>query len=295
MSALAIQPATSPEPAAPVREKDKDKGDDFKGTLKTAQKKPPAEKAQQAKKPVADDQQPDDARSPVVQQLVAVAQVAKPIAQDLSSMISAGKSLVGTAVAVVDANQAVDQPAALEPVKALADGRDALPMTPLEQAVHDVLERLHDDSSKGESTHDDDDAQPAFQLPGVTSIAFHVDDKKPEHVAPVEAVRELPEQQQVNQSHVHLVIDDGERLVMTVAVRGDQVITHIRGDNAETTAALARNAGVLDDHLRARGLSLGELQATHDQSQPEKRQEKPHYDQPEREQQQPRFSMEENL
>lgn len=290
MSALAISPMAEAN-AAPVEKKDKP--GDFKGTLKTAQKKPPAQQ-QQAKKPVADDQPADDVAPQVqAQQLVVAQTAAKP--DDLASLISAGKSLVGAAVATVDANDAVDQPAALEPVKTLANASDALPMTPLERAVHDVLERLHDDSSKGESTHDEDadDAQPFAALPGVTSMSLHLDDdhKGP---APVEAVREAPEPQQTNNSHVHLVIDDGERLVVTVAVRGDQVITHVRGDNAETAAALARNAGVLDDHLRQRGLSLGELQATHDQSQPEKRQEKPHYDQQEKPQQQPRFSMEEN-
>ena len=91
-------------------------------------------------------------------------------------------------------------------------------------------------------------------------------------------------------SHVHLVIDDGERLVVTVAVRGNEVIAHVRGDNEATAAVLARNAGVLDDAMRARGLNLAELQTGRDPAQPERH----HHRQEERERPQPRFRLEEN-
>jgi hypothetical protein len=117
--------------------------------------------------------------------------------------------------------------------------------------------------------------------------------KKADAPPPMREPTPAEQMQNANPSHVHLVIDDGERLVVTVAVRGDQVMTHIRGDNQETANAFARNAGVLDEAMRARGLNLAELQTSHDPS-PHERQQTPR-PQPERERAQPRFRLEENL
>jgi hypothetical protein len=63
-----------------------------------------------------------------------------------------------------------------------------------------------------------------------------------------------------NPSHVHLVVDDGpERVVVTVAMRGNAVHVALRGTDDATTAAFARNAATLDHAMHARGLVLGEL------------------------------------
>jgi len=72
------------------------------------------------------------------------------------------------------------------------------------------------------------------------------------------AVREpAPLTENPNPSHVHLVLDDGpERVVVTVAVRGNEVNATIRGGDEQTAAAIARNAASLDHALRAGGLDL---------------------------------------
>jgi hypothetical protein len=79
-------------------------------------------------------------------------------------------------------------------------------------------------------------------------------------------------------SHVHLVLgDDEQRVVVTVAVRGADVRVVVRGADDHATAALARNAGLLDEALRHRGLQLAELSTTDDAG--EQRHAPPHRDQ----------------
>jgi hypothetical protein len=68
-----------------------------------------------------------------------------------------------------------------------------------------------------------------------------------------------------NPSHVHLVLDDGgERVVVTVAVRGNEVNATIRGGDEQTAAAIARNAASLDHALRAGGLELSSFSSERD-------------------------------
>lgn len=80
------------------------------------------------------------------------------------------------------------------------------------------------------------------------------------------AVREpAPLPENPNPSHVHLVLDDGpERVVVTVAVRGNEVNATIRGGDEQTAAAIARNAASLDHALRAGGLDLSSFQSERD-------------------------------
>jgi len=228
---------------------------------------------------------------PSLQVAQGVAQADQP-AGDVVAMISAGKSLA-TAVAQPAAQLELDPALAdAPPVQAAqvsAGGEEPLPTTPLEQAVHDLIDRLRDGSDKAPAH--DAPTEPA--LPGTMMAAAAIDDAPGKPVPAPAAVREpTPAEQQVSTSHVHLVIDDGERLVLTVAVRGSEVIAHVRGDNEATAAALARNAGVLDESLRARGLNLAELQTGRDHAEPERR---PHHQQNEpRERPQPRFRLEEN-
>lgn len=83
------------------------------------------------------------------------------------------------------------------------------------------------------------------------------------------AVRDpAPLPENPNPSHVHLVLDEGgERVVVTVAVRGNEVNAMIRGGDEHTAAALARNAASLDHALRAGGLDLSSFSAESDHEQ----------------------------
>jgi|GEM_PF-3703846 len=80
------------------------------------------------------------------------------------------------------------------------------------------------------------------------------------------AVREpAPLPENPNPSHVHLVLDDGpERVVVTVAVRGNEVNATIRGGDEQMAAAIARNAASLDHALRAGGLDLSSFSSERD-------------------------------
>ena len=319
---IAVVPTATPDTSQPATARDPKPtaGADFLGELKTAQKKP-ATKVELVKKATPKPGLPTGTPAPQAlldpqPALAALAAPADPSAltapvasgpqlvADVVALISAGKSLVTpaagktAAVGAQVADVAVDEAPALQAANAVPNPSDALPLTPLEQAVHDVLERLRDDSDKASDRDDRDGREPhqSLPLPGVISMSATIEDapiKKPEGPQPLREPTPAEQLQNANPSHIHLVIDDGERLVVTVAVRGDQVMTHLRGDNQETANAFARNAGVLDEAMRARGLNLAELHTSHEQS-PGQRQQK-HTPPQERERAQPRFNLEENL
>jgi len=147
------------------------------------------------------------------------------------------------------------------------------PLTPLEQAVQALISSLDDDDSNLIDT-------PAMvaSIPEVKLLSIQHADAP----APVTAVKE-PQvaTQNSNPSHVHLVIDDGaDRVVVTVAVRGNEVNVALRGQDEATTAALARNAGSLDHAMRARGLELTGMMTQRD---PESQKQRPDRDAQERE------------
>jgi hypothetical protein len=132
---------------------------------------------------------------------------------------------------------------------------DEPPPTPLEQAVLDMLERRE---------------PPAEIAPPKPEVQNHA--PRIVTAAPVTEPRALPEQASPT-SHVNLVLDDGDRrLVVTVAVRGDNVNVALRGNDDATAAALARNAATLDHALHTRGLSLAEFSTGRD---PERHHERP--------------------
>lgn len=164
------------------------------------------------------------------------------------------------------------------------------PMTPLEQAVHDLIDQLRENREEPEPGSEPVTVE---ATPAAPAMAFApIEDRDVPPPVPVVPTRELEAEQAqpLNPSHVHLVIDEAERLVVTVAVRGDNVIAHIRGGDDATAAALARNAATLDTAMRARGLQLTEFQASRDGfSDTEK--EPP--EQRERETKQPKFTLEE--
>lgn len=293
MSALAIRPRPT-QPLDDPRDS-RTAAPGFHGELEraTTRTEPPRPLQPRRDRPRPTAQAPDAAApatappsSPQVVQ--GVAQPEQP-ASDVVAMISAGKSLaVAQPAAQLQLDPALADAPPVEAACVSAGGEETLPTTPLEQAVHDLIDRLREGSDKA-SAHD---APTEPLLPGTTLASATIDDAPAKPVAARAEVREpTPAEQQVSTSHVHLVIDDGERLVLTVAVRGSEVIAHVRGDNEATAAALARNAGVLDEALRARGLNLAELQTGRDHAEPERR---PHQQPEPREKPQPRFRLEEN-
>lgn len=146
-----------------------------------------------------------------------------------------------------------------------------LPMTPLEQAVHELLSRIDpSDAVPAAEPQSETPSMPAVPAVPVAAIA----DKAPERSAPAPQIEPAPmiarapiaeAAMATPASHVHLVIDDGpERVVVTVAVRGDTVNVAMRASDDHTAAALARNAASLDHAIRGRGLDLAELSTRRD-------------------------------
>jgi hypothetical protein len=143
----------------------------------------------------------------------------------------------------------------------------ALPaLSPLEQAVHDLIGRATERDDKTTRAVAPDAAAPAaaavslqvFSVPATTEAGPQGHAPPTAHTAQAAQLPEPP----INPSHVHLVLDDGpERTVVTVAVRGSEVHVALRSSDDATGAALARNAASLDHAMRARGLQLGELTA----------------------------------
>lgn len=139
-------------------------------------------------------------------------------------------------------------------------------LTPLEQAVHDLIGQIAESRDDAEPAEENTPAEVAFAPAHAAAPA--IADEVPQHAvkqaAPVREVTPPPEAP-ANPSHVHLVLDDaGERVVVTVAVRGNDVNVSLRGSDENTAAALARNAANLDHALRARGLDLNDFTAERD-------------------------------
>lgn len=106
------------------------------------------------------------------------------------------------------------------------------------------------------------------------------------------AVREPAPLPDAPSSHMHLVVGEGDqRMVVTVAVRGEQVTTTVRGGDEQMQAALARNAASLDHALHTKGLDLSSFTAERDSADHTKHQ----HEAPEREETQEQFRLEEIL
>jgi hypothetical protein len=165
---------------------------------------------------------------------------------------------------------------------------DAAPRTPLEQAVHDLLSQLDDGGSKHDSSSTDDDAAQAAAQTKLAASAQpmgQVSEARPvAAMAPAAPVAQDTPQMQ-SSTHAHIVLgDDDSRIVMTVAVRGAAVNVTLKASDDHVAAALARNAGALDDAMRHRGLELDQFQNERDSS-PRRNSERE--DQPTREQPDP--------
>ncbi|HEX7701761.1 MAG TPA: flagellar hook-length control protein FliK [Kofleriaceae bacterium] len=165
-----------------------------------------------------------------------------------------------TQAAIVQVLVAVKTEAAPEP-----------PLTPLEQAVHDMLTELSDHK---EAPNPDVAMAQALQLAPATSTSIAPPPTEPKQAAPV--APQQPEEL-VSQNHAHLVFDDPNgRIVMTVAIRGTEVNVSMRASDDSTAAALARNAGSLEEAMRGRGLQLAQFDAQRDL--PREQREKPMYE-----------------
>jgi hypothetical protein len=213
---------------------------------------------------------------------------AKPIANVVTDAASTTTQAAATATAQLAQgapDKLVQQMVAVKP-----ELPPEPPMTPLEQAVHDLLSELADKKAPASDAM----TGATFQLaPASTVIAPDIapDVQPTAPVAPAPPPAEL-----VSQNHAHLVFDDPNgRVVMTVAVRGSEVNVSVRATDDSTAAALARNAASLDDAMRGRGLQLAQFDAQRDLAR-EQHAEKPKYERETvKKSNAERFTLEENL
>lgn len=164
-------------------------------------------------------------------------------------------------------------------------GSPAFALTPLEQAVHELVGRMGSaepghgrathsladdaavDASRGVAGAGDTGGLASMGGMGLSGVAAPLA-QAPAHAGSAAtaagqapAMAQLPEPP-ANPSHIHLVIDDGpERVVATVAVRGNEVHVALRATDDTTAAALARNAASLDHAMTRRGLALHDMSA----------------------------------
>lgn len=236
---------------------------------------------------------------------------AKPAEDDVATMVAAAvsravSSFRGHAAAQASqpaqpAAEAANAAAAAAPV--LAPALDQIVnLTPLEQAVHELIGKIADQPARDKPTVPDDaDLAPFHAMASAHLAARSAGEAAtataPTTAAPVRAASPVhPSELPVNPnpSHLHLVVDDGpERTVVTVAMRGTDVHVAMRSTDDTTASALARNAASLDHAMRARGLHLGELTAERD-AQPDR--QPPQRDPEPRERRDPRaprFTIEE--
>jgi hypothetical protein len=270
----AIAPAAAAPAAKPVVADAPPANNDFVRYLAQASSKgvafakitPKAMKAKAIKisKPAGDDGQLLASTAPastplsiVPQMLAAVlgsadAGVAQPkTTTDALALVGAARAAKPAAPAV--AAQQVDDPA---PVAPAADSPPEPPMTPLEQAVHDLLAQLdhHDDP---QPSHDDAQPDPATMQAAPTHVAEPVVVGAKPAIAPAAPIVAPAAQELQSAHHARIVLDDGDsRVVMTVAIRGTAVNVSFKSNDDHTAAALARNAGSLDEAMRRRGLDL---------------------------------------
>ncbi|CAN5674746.1 hypothetical protein BH11MYX1_BH11MYX1_56270 [soil metagenome] len=161
------------------------------------------------------------------------------------------------------------------------------PLTPLEQAVHDLLSEV---AERKQAHVDPTTAMQSVSLVPQQPITSAETALEVQHAAPI--ARSQP-QELVSQNHAHLVIDDPNgRVVMTVAIRGNDVNVTMRASDDATAAALARNAGTLEDAMRGRGLALAQFDSQRDLAREQNR-DNPAYQQREKQPKTPTFTLEE--
>jgi hypothetical protein len=199
--------------------------------------------------------------------------VALPEAPESPIAVAVTQKAAATVADAPEQTQATTQATIVQVLVAVkTEAAPEPPLTPLEQAVHDMLSELsdHKDAPKPDITM----AQALQLAPTTTTIAAPEGSTEPKQAAPV-----APQQPQelVSENHAHLVFDDPNgRIVMTVAIRGTEVNVSMRASDDSTAAALARNAGSLEEAMRGRGLQLAQFDAQRDL--PREQREKPMYE-----------------
>ncbi len=176
-----------------------------------------------------------------------------------------------TATAATAQPAAVAQPPAMVAANTNAPEL-ALPLSPLEQALQDLVDRIQPVEPDSEDTEEPEalpvmpeGSSPTIQMPiaAETDVPAARPTPRADAPAPVTDLEKLAEMQATqaeNASHVNLVIDDGDaRIVLAVAVHGQDVRVAMRAGDDHLAASLARNAASLDHALHARGLDLAEL------------------------------------
>ena len=247
--------AERPKDATPVKK-------DFSRHLKVSKKAAEDQAAPDAAPP----QQP---QPPTLGQLVITllgASNAEPH-PDAATALAAAKP---TAIAT-PAVELAPELAAIASVTRPDVAKPELPLTPLEQAVHDLLAEL---GGSGDD-HDTPTGAATTLAPLAPLVAALEAPDAPVAAQPVTAIAAPAPQpaELASQHHAHIVLDEpGLRVVMTVAVRGSEVNVNVRSSDDQTTAALARNAGSLDEAMRAHKLDLNSFSAdrepAHERDQP---------------------------
>jgi len=287
---LALAPMECAPMAAAERSSRHDGGASFQHEIEHAKRdddrhKPAPAKKEAPRKRSSDDERaaPADAQAtPAAEPKQELSIAAEPIA------IKVGGPALDAVIAQATTD-AVKEAATTSVGDPVTEAAAQVALTPLEQAVHDLIDQLrdgHDDAGShgGEAV--------AHQPTPLAQVSLApLEDRETTATEPVVPVREPTTEQAaaMNPSHVHLVIDDGERIVVTVAVRGDNVIAHVRGGDESTASALARNAGSLENAMRARGLQLTDFQTSRDE--PQRQREAPAEKRDDKSQ--PVFSLEE--
>ena len=133
--------------------------------------------------------------------------------------------------------------------------------TPLEQAIHDLLDQLLPVRAPKEEKPAPEIADEIPPPPPAVVPTKEAPREEPKTPAPVAARPiEAPPEPQGPPSHLRLVVgDEADRVVIAVRVRGEAVSVSMHTTDDATAAALARNAPVLADAMRTRGVALAEL------------------------------------
>ena len=268
-------------PSAPARrsserdDRDDASSVDFKSHLQGATSKPRAEQPKPApkKQPAQQDDSASDA-PPAAPQVQAQTepQPLTDLGAAITRALAALQAPTGTPAAMT-ATAAIESPQAPVAPDATA------PMTPLEQAVHDIIAALPQPKPEiehDENTDDDDTSDKAPQTPVATPVVVTTEPAKNAPVArtvvdqPAPIAEPRATEMPAATSHMHLVVGDGDdRVVVTVAVRGEDVNVSLRSNGDDNTAAaLARNAASLDHAMRARGLDLASFSSERDPDHP---------------------------
>ena len=162
------------------------------------------------------------------------------------------------------------------------------PPTPLEQAIHDLLSQL---LPAARPVEPEPEPEPDLLIPdsfaAVVTTATPSAPAAPDEPAPLSpsapverAADPTPPESLAPPSHLRLVLGDdpADRVVIAVRLRGEQVSVSLQTSDDSTAAALARNAPVLAESLRVRGVELADLQSSSSSTLPDRERRAPRRD-----------------